>query len=65
MEERTMEIAEAIAEKDELALVLAKLSTKMAAKTEFQQGLELEGILANVIEATPERKERLSEFLDR
>ncbi|MFC7251777.1 enoyl-CoA hydratase/isomerase family protein [Halomicroarcula sp. GCM10025324] len=65
VEERTMEIAEAIAEKDELALVLAKLSTKMAAKTEFQQGLELEGILANVIEATPERKERLSEFLDR
>jgi len=65
VEDRTTELAETIAERDELALVLAKLSAKMATKTELQQGLELEGILANVIEATPERKDRLAEFLDR
>jgi enoyl-CoA hydratase/carnithine racemase len=64
VESRTMEIAELIAEKDELALILAKKATKMADKTELQQGLELEGLLANIIEITPERNERLAEFLD-
>ena len=64
LETRTMAVAEAIAEKDELALVLAKTAAKMASRTEFEQGLHLEGLLANVLEATPERKERLREFLE-
>lgn len=65
VESRTMEIAEMIAEKNALALVLAKTATKMASRTELQQGLELEGLLTNILEITPERQERLNEFLDR
>lgn len=64
VEDRAMEIAAQIAEKDVLALTLAKTAAKMAGRTELQQGLELEGLLANVLEATPERKARLREFLE-
>ncbi len=63
-EDRTMEIAGTIAEKDVPALVLAKQAAKMAGRTDLQSGLAVEGLLANVLEATPERRERLREFLE-
>jgi enoyl-CoA hydratase len=64
VEPRTTEIAEAIAEKDVPALVLAKQAAKLAGRTDLQSGLAVEGLLANVLEATPERRERLREFLE-
>jgi enoyl-CoA hydratase len=64
IEARTAEIAEAIAEKDLPALVLAKQAAKMAGRTDLGTGLDVEGLLANVLEATPERSERLREFLE-
>jgi len=64
IEDRTMEIAEAIAEKDVPALVLAKQAATMAGRTDLGVGLDVEGLLANVLEATPERRERLREFLE-
>jgi enoyl-CoA hydratase len=64
IEARTAEIAETIAEKDVPALVLAKLATKLAGRTDLQSGLAVEGLLANVLEATPERRQRLRAFLE-
>jgi len=64
IENEMMQMAHAMADHDRAALVLGKKATKLADRTEFQQGLELEGLLANVIETTPERQEHLREFLD-
>jgi hypothetical protein len=60
LEER---VPEAVAQKDLPALVLAKLAAKMAGRTDLGTGLDVEGLLANVLEATPERRERLRESL--
>lgn len=64
LEAKTMELAHAMADREVSALVLAKTAVTMADRTEFQQGIELEGLLANVVEAFPERKERLAAFRD-
>ena len=64
LEERTREIAATIAEKDRAALVLAKKVATLSGRVDFERGLELEGLLANVLELTPERRARLDEFLE-
>jgi enoyl-CoA hydratase/carnithine racemase len=62
LEERTMEFAQKIAAHDQIGLRFAKRATKMAERTEFDQGLALEGTLAKVLEATGARKEQLNDF---
>ena len=64
LEERTMEIAEQIASQPLPALVLGKLLITQAERMDYQSGIELEGLLSKFLELTPERKQRITEFLD-
>lgn len=65
LETRGREIADLIAEKNYSALLLAKHAVTLSSGTNLQDGLDVEELLANVLEATPERKQRLDEFFDR
>jgi enoyl-CoA hydratase/carnithine racemase len=64
LETRTDELATTIAEKDVVSLKLVKRAVYAADRTEFETGLDLETLLANVVEIAPGRKERVRSFLE-
>lgn len=64
LEERTMELAETIASHPTPSLILAKRAVSLAGQTELSAGLDLELLLDDLLEVTPERRRKLDEFLD-
>lgn len=64
LETETMAFARTLAEHDRAAVLLAKRAVRAADRTEFEQGLAIEGLFAELIETLPERRERLREFVE-
>lgn len=64
LEDRTIELARTIANHPTPALILAKQAVSLADRTELSTGLDLEILLDDFLEVTPERRQKLTEFLD-